>query len=64
MRKTTRQDLVLIERCAAQQEASLCLWISGHEGVHVVVDQLEDEASVHQVETALRVGKEDAALSA
>lgn len=35
------------------------LWVSGHEGVHVVVDQLEDEASVHQVEAALQVEKEE-----
>lgn len=29
------------------------LWVSGHETVDVVVDLLEDEASVHQVEAAL-----------
>lgn len=35
------------------------LGVSGHEGVHIVVDQLEDEASVHQVEAALQVEKEE-----
>lgn len=52
---TVRQQHVLNSLCATTGY----LWVSRRKTAHVVVDLFEHEASVHQVETALREEKAD-----